>query len=154
MSEYATNIARHLSELSSLVSREVRREDLLPLAEADKIREDSKKVQYSPSWSTEIPFARKTEVVFQDFVRKLERLNANPVYVWTPASNQCGLLRPIPLHDLNFGFDFSINPEGILVVLTSDLRDRLLLDYSRDAAGQEVLEIEASGEHWGHARLE
>lgn len=70
------------------------------------------------------------------------------MYVWTALSNVCGVARPIPLLEFNLAFDFNVNREGIVVLLTSDLRDKLVFDFSVQN-GTPELEIEVSGEHWG-----
>jgi hypothetical protein len=82
-----------------------------------------------------------------------EQSNVSPVYVWTPLSNLCGVLRPIRLRDIDWEFPFVVEAEGIIVILTSDLTDKLLMDYSQTDEGREILEVEASGEHWGRARF-
>ena len=97
-------------------------------------------------------FAEKSSARFQMFVHALGQLNPSPVYVWTPLSNVCGLLRPVSLSEVNFGFDFAVNPEGILVIMTADLLDKMLLDYSAGEAGEELLEVEIAGERWAQAR--
>ena len=145
------NLPRHLSELSRLVGREVTREDLMSLEETEAIREQAKRVKLVPFWTFEIPFADKSSPRFRWLMKGLAALNPTPVYVWTPLSNVCGLLRPVALSDVNFGFDFNLSAEGILVILTADLSDKLLLDYSEESDEQK-LEIELSGEHWGTAR--
>jgi hypothetical protein len=46
------------------------------------------------------------------------------------------------------GFPSSLNPEGIISILTSDAQDELVLDYSIES-GEEVFEVEIRGKHWG-----
>jgi hypothetical protein len=82
-------------------------------------------------------------------VQRLASGNAHEIYLWTPKSNVCGVLRPQPLESVRLDFPFDVNPEGIFVILTSDLEDQLLLDYSVGAGGEHVLDIEASGGAWG-----
>jgi hypothetical protein len=62
-------------------------------------------------------------------------------------------MRPVALAKVNFAFDFVMNPEGILVVLTADLSDKMLLDYSEDRVQGQMLELEISGPHWGPAEF-
>jgi len=57
----------------------------------------------------------------------------------------------VPLQEINFHFAFDINREGIFSLLTGDLRNGLLLDFSEEAVGVRTLEIELSGENWGLA---
>ncbi|MCG8422111.1 MAG: hypothetical protein MJE77_29665 [Proteobacteria bacterium] len=101
----------------------------------------------SPSVTWEIGFREKETPRFRKFLERLHNSNASDVYLWTPATNICGLLPPLPLREVNFDFPFNLNPEGILTVLTSDLQDSLILDYSETEEGAR-LEIEAAGPHW------
>ena len=150
--EFKKNLPRHLFELEQLVGRRVQPEDLLSLEVTELIRARAKKIERAPSWKCEIQFADKLNSRFQVLVRTLEDMHSVPVYAWTPLSNICGLLRPVRLAEVNFGFDFSLNTNGIFVLLGEDLLDQMVLDYSENGLNQQILEIEVSGEHWGHAQ--
>jgi hypothetical protein len=155
MSELSERIAferelpRHLRELSVLLRRTVHRDELLSVQETKAVRARANEVARQPVARFEMKFEEKRTPRFADFVQRLARANPHDVYVWTPASNLCGLIRPIAVERVNIGFGFDLNPEGILAILTSDLRDQLLLDYSAGEGGEELLEVEVSGEHWG-----
>jgi hypothetical protein len=100
----------------------------------------------------EVGFQAKQEARFAEFVRKLAQANSDDVYVWTDASNSCGLLRPVPLLDLDLAFPFDWSPDGVLVLITADFADKLLLDFFEDDSGEPRLAVEVSGAHWGHVR--
>lgn len=97
----------------------------------------------------QLRFDEKRTARFADFVQRLAEVNPSDVYLWTPASNVCGVLHPIPMQLVNLGFPFDLNPEGVTVILASDLQDQLLLDYSVGDDGERLLEVEVGGEHWG-----
>jgi len=141
--------ARHLGELSLLLGRAVRGDELMSVDETKTVRAQANEVVRQPTLRFELPFADKAEQRFAEFVQRLTRANPSDVYPWTPASNVCGVLRPIPMKVINMAFPFDLNPEGIIVILTADLRDQLLLDYSYGNNDEQHLEVEVSGEHWG-----
>jgi hypothetical protein len=150
---FRNNIAGHLSQLSRLIRATVQATDLLSLEETETIRQNSKELQYFPSWRQKLEFAEKTSARFQMLVKELGRLNSAGVYLWTPLSNVCGVLRPMPLAAVDWGFDFDLIPEGILVILTADVSDKMLLDFSDTRDGRRELEVEVAGQHWGRARF-
>ena len=143
----AKEMPRHLSELSCLTGHKVERFDLLSPERTSSIRDQVRLTPPSPSVAWETGFREKETPRFRKFLERLHSSNASDVYLWTPATNICGLLPPLPRRAVNFDFPFNLNPEGILTVLTSDLQDRLILDYSEAKEGAR-LEIEAAGPHW------
>ena len=154
MSELSDKIAlrrelsRHLRELSLLLGRPVHKDELLSLDETRRVRARANEIERQPLVRFAIPFEEKGEAVFAAFVERLANANSSDVYLWTPASNICGVLRPIPLRTVRLAFPFNLNPEGIVVILTSDLADQLLLDYSTEV-DEQLLQVEVSGKHWG-----
>lgn len=142
-------INRHLHELGLLVGRPVHKKELLSLAETKGIRVKANQIVRQPIRKFEIPFIKKREQKFISYIEKLIEVNSSSVYLWTPASNICGVMRPVPLKTFCISFPFDLNPEGIVVILTSDLRDQLLLDYSQGDFNEEMLEVETRGEQWG-----
>jgi hypothetical protein len=55
------------------------------------------------------------------------------------------------LSDVQFDFGFAVNRDGIVVLLTADLQDRMLLDFSEGPDGEQLLEVEVAGANWGQA---
>jgi hypothetical protein len=127
----------------------VNKESLLSPKETEALRERSKAIQYTPMWRSTVGFSEKSRPRFQRLVAALRDLNPGGVYIWTPLSNVCGLLRPVSLESIQWGFDFDLIPEGVLVLLTADLCDKMLLDFSESPTAGSELEIEVSGPHWG-----
>ena len=145
------NLPQHLRELSQLVGRKVEPEELLSLAETEAVRAQGMTVQRLPSWRCELRFSDKRSARFGRLLQAIRERNPSPVYLWTPLSNDCGLLRPVPLSDVRFDFDFAVNRDGIVVLLTADLQDRMLLDFSEGPDGEHLLEVAVAGAHWGQA---
>lgn len=52
--------------------------------------------------------------------------------------------------DVNFSFPFELNNEGIVVFLSTDLKDKLLLDFYINPTGNMVLEVEGQGLNWSN----
>lgn len=146
---FKRELPRHLLELSLLVGRPVHKEELLSLKETKLVRVRANQVLRNPVKKFVIPFETKQEPRFGKFIERLIEANPNDVYLWTPASNLCGLLLPTPLKTFRTTFPFELNPEGIIVILTDDLHDQLLLDYSLGEHDEQLLEVEVSGERWG-----
>lgn len=151
--KFRNGIARYLAELRQLVGRDVAKEELLSVDETETIRARASEVEYSPAWRTQMEFSAKAGNRFRRFIRELHELNPSYVYVWMPLSNVCGVLPPVAISDINFDFDFALNPEGVLVVLTTDFSDKMVLDFSDADGGGKVLEVEVAGQNWGAARL-
>lgn len=145
------NLPQHLRELSQLVGRKVEPEELLSLVETEAVRAQAMTVQRQPSWRCELRFSDKRSPRFGRLLQAIRERNPSPVYLWTPLSNDCGLLRPVSLSDVRFDFDFAVNKDGILELLTADLQDRMLLDFSEGPDGEQLLEVEVAGANWGQA---
>ncbi len=139
---------RHLRELGQLVGRTLTADDLLSIEDTESLRVHALSVVRAPSWRCQIPFADMQSPRFAHLVEKLQMANPSPVYVWTLLSNICGILRPIALSELRFDFDFTSLPDGILVLLTADFQNQMLLDFSEGEAAEQRLEIEVSGAQW------
>lgn len=146
------SMARHLEELRGLVGREVQISDLMSLQETEAVRARLNSIKRSPKWSTEICFSERLDRRFRQFIENLKDSNGAPVYVWTPLSNVCGLLRPVPLSSVSFGFGFDINDDGLISIVASDCIDRMVLDFYVDGQQREMLSLDVSGEHWGTVR--
>lgn len=113
------NLPQHLRELSQLVGRTVEPEELLSLAETEAVRAQGMTVQRQPSWQCELRFSDMRSARFGRLLQAFRERNPSPVYLWTPLSNDCGLLRPVPFSDVRFDFDFAVNRDGILELLTA-----------------------------------
>lgn len=139
---------QYLEELGALLGRAVLQEELGSLEHVKTIREALQKLDGQPVTSCEIPFAERKTDRFKRFIQRLIEANPSPVYVWTEHSIDCGLLLVPSLSEIKFDFDFSINADGVFVFRTSDLCDRLLLDFSISHTNEQILQIETQGEHW------
>jgi len=143
---------RHLRELGQFVGRALMPDDLISVVETESLRVQALSVVRAPSWRCEIPFGDMQSPRFARLVDALQKANPSPIYVWTPLSNVCGLLRPVPLLDVRFNFEFTALPDGILVILTADFQDQMLLDFSEENHAEQLLEVEVSGAQWGQTK--
>lgn len=147
--EFKRNIARYLDELSKIAGRSVLETELTPLDQTGAMRDAD--IDRRSKRIVEIPFELKSSPQFGVFVDDLCRLNPSPVFVWTPRTRYCGAFRVDSVKHINFGFPFSLNPEGIISLSTSDLCDEMVLDFSETNAGMRVLEVELVGVNWSKA---
>lgn len=148
---FKANIGQHLAQLSRLTGTIVHKESLLSPKETEALRAKSRATEYAPTWRCTVEFSEKTGPRFQRLVDALGEMSPDGVYIWTPLSNVCGVLRPVALKSIQWGFSFDLIPEGILVLLAADLADKMLLDFSDGPTAGKELEVEVSGQHWGNS---
>lgn len=146
--EAKKHLPAYLSELGQLLGRAVSQDELLSLQETESVRERSKHVSRSPKWSAEIAFTQKVSYL-RSLAQTLERRHSTPVHIWTRLSNICGLMRPVSFLEIDFGFSFDINDDGMISILGVDLKNELILDFSKNDRDEERLEVELSGGDWG-----
>lgn len=139
---------QHLEDLGALLGRVVLQEELGSLEHVNTMREASQKFIDLPVTKREILFSERRMDRFRKFIERLSEANPAPIYVWTEHTIDCGLLLVPSLSDIRFDLDFSINTNGVFVFTTSDLYDRLLLDFSLSDTNEHRLQVETQGEHW------
>lgn len=145
------HLKRHLEELSALTGRSVQADELGSLEQAAQMRMAAQKFIAQPFARYEIKFSdRKTER-FRKFLQRLTDANPSSVYIWTRHTIDCGALLVVSLAEIKFDFDFAINDEGILSFTTSDLTDKLLLDFSSTPEGEQIMTVETQGPNWASA---
>jgi hypothetical protein len=143
------HLSSHLNGLASLVNGPVSASDLLSPQEVSRLREKiDNQTRRSRMEKFQIPFEEKLTVRFKNLVNALHEMNSSPIYVWTPLSNDCGLLQVESLRSVDYSFGFDVVPEGLFSLVTVDLLDEMLLDFSEDDRGKRILEIELYGLHW------
>lgn len=146
---YKRNLQSHLSQLSQLTHREVTADDLLPLDVTHTIQEQSKRLLNSSSHKKfKIGFTEKLDAHFATFVRNLQALNSNPIYIWIEHTNECGLLEISSIVEFNFKFEYTVISQGIISLLTKDMSDNMVLDFFEDSSGERFIQIELAGSSW------
>jgi hypothetical protein len=142
------NLKKYLNELTGLIGRPVHAEELGSLEQVNSIREVGQKFSSLISQKCEIPFSERCSERFKDFLQRLDDANPSSIYIWTPRTINCGVLLVASLAVVRFDFDFSVNEDGIIVFLTSNLEDRLLLDFSGLPGSEQIMKIETQGANW------
>lgn len=145
------HLKRYLEELSALTGRSVQADELGSLEQAAAMRMAAHKFVAQPFARHEIKFSDTRSERFRKFLQRLTDANPSSVYVWTEHTIDCGALLVGSLAAIKFDFDFAINDEGILAFTTSDLADKLLLDFSSTPAGEQVMTVETQGPNWASA---
>lgn len=146
------NIRSYLDELASLVGHSVNADDLGSIEQAVLMREASQKFVGQPSLCCQIAFEERSSMRFSDFVSRLYGANPASVYIWTPRTITCGVFLVPSVSAIKYDFDFDINADGVLAFLTSDLEDRLVLDFSESHTGEKIMSVETQGLNWGAVR--
>lgn len=121
--------------------------DLLSVNEMEDIRAKSKRLDDFPIVKSKIKFSSLNGSTFLEYIKKLQKLNDQSIYIWTNNANGLGLYRADSLSAITWGFPFEIN-EGIIVFIASDLEDKLIFDFFLDEKNNELVEIEAQGKNW------
>jgi hypothetical protein len=148
--QYKRNVQQYLSELSALCLHEPLENELLSIERTEQIRLASmESLRGKPVRKIQMDFDEKKTPKFKDYVARLYRANPHSIFVWTAKSNSCGLYEISSLLEFNFDFEFSVNDQGIVVLLASNLSDNLVLDFSVDEKlSRQILEVDACGDHW------
>lgn len=146
--EYRQHIKSYLSELTLLINQEINEIDLSSLLEVEDVRRKASSLNDFPISKFVIPFNDKATGKFRSFIEALYQANDSEVYIWTKRTNVCGLYKIESIRNINIDFPFEINDEGILVFLSADFKDKLLLDFSLDSNGNKILEVEMQGQNW------
>ncbi|WP_078127461.1 hypothetical protein [Leptospira alexanderi] len=95
----------------------------------------------------EIPFEEKNSERFNRFLNNLYSKNQLSIYIWTEFSNDCGVYRIPSILDFNSHFVFEVNTDGLIQLLSENLDDELIFDFTEDN-NERLLEIELSGANW------
>ncbi len=143
------NLKDYLKELSALVGYPVSGTELGDIESGIDIRSRYRKYTGKPKRVSDTLFLALKTPRFAAFVDDLRQANPSPVYIVTAGTMDCGTFLVPSLGAIKWDFDFWINSAGILVFLSSDLEDSLLLDFSISDASEHILKIETQGDHWG-----
>jgi hypothetical protein len=138
----------YLGDLGKLLGRTVFSHELCTLEQTARLQQESTQLRIQRVMSCEIPFMDMDTEHFRSFIQRLSDANPSPIYIWISHTIDCGALRVPSLMAVNFESDFPIIEGEIVVLATSDLKDRLLLDFFVSDDGKEMLKIETQGEHW------
>lgn len=151
--EYSQNIKDYLAELELLLRRQVEREELLSLTETDQLALKGPKLECSTRSHAKLGFGALSQPPFGMLISQLAQLNSSGVYIWTPRTRACGVLPPVALNEVDFGFPFDLNAAGMLKLVSADFADSLLLELGQHQGHQEA-ELELVGRNWGHYDFE
>jgi hypothetical protein len=146
--KYQRNITSYLSELTLLANKNVNESDILDIIEVDDVRQKSFGLNDFEISKFRILFDDRVTEKFKNFIDTLYQANDNEVYIWTKRTEICGLYKVESIKNINLNFPFKVNHEGILVFLSTDFKDKLLLDFSLDSNGEKMLEVETQGQNW------
>jgi hypothetical protein len=144
-------LASYLKELKLLsCSGDVDKSKLSSLAEVEAIRYKASHLDDLPVKKFTLDFNELSSGGGIELKRQLSKNNNSAVYLWTPRTNSCGLYSVQSIDDVNFKFPFNVNSEGIVVIMSTNLEDKLLLDFYRNSEGKEEVEVEVIGKNWSN----
>lgn len=146
-------LASYIKELKSLsCTGEVNKNNLSSLDEVEKVRGKTSQLDELPMNKAIVEFSVLSSKKFNNFNTQLLQKLIKSLY-WTPRTNGCGLYSVESIDAVNFNFPFNINAEGILVLVSVDAQDKLLLDFYKSDEGKQMVEIEVSGKNWSSAEF-
>lgn len=148
------SLPAYIDKIEHLVGYRPTVEDMTSTQFVGELRKDLGDHLKLASVSTKvILFTERLSSRFASLIANLECRNPNPVFIWIEAANDCGFSKPIKLRDFRFGFEFDRIPEGMISLISSDAKDKLLMDFEEDDDGTEIMTIELHGASWGDAEL-
>ena len=126
---------------------------LVTLEESDEIIERVKTIQYNNLVNFKINsliFTNKIPLkcVF-DLIAKVDFQH---IYISLGYSEYCGLAETPSINSFNTDFSFNAEHTGLIVLYSSDIQNKLLLDFYEEAGGK-FLDIEVYGELWSKASI-
>lgn len=145
---YLKCINDYLVELKTLTNKKVKKEELSDLDEVEVKRDESSRLKSLPEYEFTIAFEEKEHGRFNSYINSLYEVNQSELYLWTKNTNACGLYKTESIKNVNFTFPFNVNEEGIIVLLASNLKDKLVLDFYEDSDDELCLDVEARGDNW------
>lgn len=146
---YKANITAYLAELSTLSNQTVSADDLSCMNEVENIRATISDLKKLPISKFNIPFPEKENARFRNYIHNLYESCSEKVYIWTSKTNSCGLYKIDNIDAVNFSFPFNLNTQGVVVFLSENIKNKLLLDFYIDSSGEKIIEVESQGLQWG-----
>lgn len=116
---------QYLNEYQDIIKKIINNDfEILSIVETDKIIE--KERQLKLIFSKKILFENKEEL--KSIVS--ENISTdNNIYVFTTLSRDCGAILINNINSFNFDFHFADDPSGILSLISSDIKNKILLDF-------------------------
>lgn len=129
---------QYLSEYQEVINKITKNDfKILSIVETDKLIEKVSKLKLR--FSKKILFNDKEElksIIFNNF-------NTNDsVYIFTSLSRDCGAVLIDSIIYFNFNFNFMDDHSGIISLISSDIKNKILLDFYEED-GLQYLEIES-----------
>ena len=129
---------QYLSEYQEVINKITKNNfKILSIVETDKLIEKESKLKLR--FSKKILFNDKEElksIIFNNF-------NTNDsVYIFTSLSRDCGAVLIDSIIYFNFNFNFMDDHSGIISLISSDVKNKILLDFYEED-GLQYLEIES-----------
>uniref|UniRef100_UPI000B0EE6E3 hypothetical protein n=2 Tax=Leptospira santarosai TaxID=28183 RepID=UPI000B0EE6E3 len=139
---YKLSMSKYIAEISQLYLKPFSKSNLIELEIMEAIRQNVISKSERKKIFT-IPFEEKSTEKFKHFVNNLYSKNQNPIYIWTELSNDCGIYEIDSILDFNFNFSFEVNSMGLIHLVSKNLKDQIVLDFSEDN-NERLLEVELS----------
>lgn len=145
------NMKMYLRELTRLLGREVDESELLNLEETEKISYLSRKFDSQIANGREFDYM-ESGIKLKTILELLKDLNPSKIYLWIPLSIECGCLTLYSLDEIDVSNVF--NDDLAISIVTTDMKDKVSIDFTIDADKRKLVQLELLGENWNNIRLD
>lgn len=146
--QFKKTINSYLLEIKEFIGTDITPNLLSSREDMEEIRNKSYVLNDLEKLNFVMNFDLRKSKRFKQFIANLDKANNRPVYIWTEKSNVCGLYKASSIKAINFSFKFDVNDDGMVIFLTEDCNDRLLLDFYIDYKERKMLDLEVKGKNW------
>ncbi|EHA1126485.1 hypothetical protein FG475_15295 [Vibrio navarrensis] len=146
--QFHLNIDSYLKTLSMLVGRCVEQNELSSIDLMEEVRTSASRLSEKNKTTFRTRVDELNSTRFMNFVDELNKKNSSKIYIWLEKTNYCGLFKCNSLFDIKYQYVLDSVSDGVIVFLTDNLTDKLLIDFD-DAH----LEIEVQGENWHNVKF-
>ncbi len=145
---YKFFIKKYLPLISTLCNKEITEDELVSLEENKNLFSAFKDIPYNNIYKFIIGYELLKTNEFNDYIKSLHQLNANPVYVSCEYTRECGLYLLDSIFNFNYNVKFEQVTGGVIGFITQNIENALLLDFDIDELGNKIIEISVSGLKW------
>lgn len=138
----------YLDQLSLVSGRDVVENEIRSVEEAKSTREKAKKFASLPRYRQEFLLKNNEIGPLRHLFTLLERANPAPISVWTDHTIDCGTFTLPNILSVDLTFLAKWKYDSVIVFLSSDLSDRVILDFDQVYDNGISIVVETQGKNW------
>lgn len=145
-----TNLPKYIEELNNLLDTAKGNYQLLNLKNTDKVLQRAYQIN-NPKKTFQLKFYEKDKFL-QECFTKCSKKPPDKAYFYIDFSKDCGITFIDSLLMIKTDFSFSSEHAGIIVIISEDLNNKIVLDYYEENEDS-IIEIELCGEEWSKVKV-